>query len=210
MNNIILQDAFFIVVLVGLSIPIGIYIYKVMTGQKVFLTKIISPVEKCVYKIIGRCNVEGMGARQYIVAVMTFNTIGLISLCGLQMIQGFLPLNPEGMKGTSWHLAFNTVASFVSNTNWQAYSGESILSYLAQSIGLTVQNFVSAATGIAVLFALIRGFILKKEQKIGNYWVDITRITLYVLIPLSLVVALLIASQGVVQTFDHYKVVSKC
>lgn len=208
MNNIILQDAFFIVVLVGLSIPIGVYIYKVMTGQKVFLTQIISPVEKCVYKIIGSCNVEGMGAKQYIVAVMTFSTIGLIFLWGLQMIQGFLPLNPEGMKGTSWHLAFNTAASFVSNTNWQAYSGESTLSYLTQFIGLTVQNFVSAATGIAVLFALIRGFILKKEQKIGNYWVDITRITLYVLIPLSLVVALLIASQGVVQTFDHYKVVS--
>ncbi|MEH6995628.1 potassium-transporting ATPase subunit KdpA [Neobacillus drentensis] len=208
MNNIILQDAFFIVVLVGLSIPIGVYIYKVMTGQNVFLTKIISPVEKCVYKIIGSCNVEGMGAKQYIVAVMTFSTIGMIFLWGLQLIQGFLPLNPEGMKGTSWHLAFNTAASFVSNTNWQAYSGESTLSYLTQSIGLTVQNFVSAATGIAVLFALIRGFILKKEQKIGNYWVDITRITLYVLIPLSLVVALLIASQGVVQTFDHYKVVS--
>ncbi|PGY06355.1 potassium-transporting ATPase subunit KdpA [Bacillus sp. AFS031507] len=208
MTNIILQDTFFIAVLVGLSIPIGVYIYKVMTGQKVFLTKILSPVENCVYKIIGNWNVEDMGAKQYLVSVMTFSTIGLLFLWGLQMIQGFLPINPEGMKGTSWHLAFNTAASFVSNTNWQAYSGESTLSYLTQSIGLTVQNFVSAATGIAVLFALIRGFILKKEQKIGNYWVDITRITLYVLIPLSLVVALLIASQGVVQTFAHYKVVS--
>nr|WP_295974405.1 potassium-transporting ATPase subunit KdpA [uncultured Bacillus sp.] len=208
MNNTILHFAFFIAALVGLSIPIGIYIYKVMTGQKVFLTKILSPVEKGVYKIIGHSNVEGMRAKQYIVAVITFSTIGLIFLWGLLMLQGILPFNPEGMKGTSWHLAFNTAASFVSNTNWQAYSGESTLSYFTQSIGLTVQNFVSAATGIAVLFALIRGFILKKEEKIGNFWVDITRISLYVLLPLSFVVALLIASQGVVQTFDHYKVVS--
>ena len=132
MTKIILQDTFFIAVLVGLSIPIGIYIYKVMTGQKVFLTKILSPVENCVYKIIGNWNVEGMGAKQYLVSVMTFSTIGLVFLWGLLMIQGFLPLNPEGMKGTSWHLAFNTAASFVSNTNWQAYSGESTLSYLTQ------------------------------------------------------------------------------
>ncbi|MCL6572160.1 MAG: potassium-transporting ATPase subunit KdpA [Bacillus sp. (in: Bacteria)] len=208
MNNTLVYDALYLVVLVGLSIPIGIYIYKVMTGQKVFLTKIILPVEKGVYKIIGPSNTEGMGAKQYFGAIMSFSAIGLILLCGLLMIQGFLPLNPEGMKGTSWHLAFNTAASFVSNTNWQAYSGESTLSYFTQSIGLTVQNFVSAATGIAVLFALIRGFILKKENTIGNFWVDITRVTLYVLLPMSFVIAIFIVSQGVVQTFDSYQVVS--
>jgi K+-transporting ATPase ATPase A chain len=208
MNNILVHDALYLVVLVGLSIPIGIYIYKVMTGQSVLLTKFLSPVEKGVYKIIGPSNIEGMGAKQYFVAVMAFSAIGLILLWGLLMLQGYLPFNPEGMKGTNWHLAFNTAASFVSNTNWQAYSGESTLSYFTQSIGLTVQNFVSAATGIAVLFALIRGFILKKENTIGNFWVDITRVTLYVLLPMSFVIALLIVSQGVVQTFDSYQVVS--
>lgn len=208
MNYILLHDAFFILILVGLSIPTGIYIYKVMMGQKMIITKLIEPIEKIIYKLIGPSNVGSMGAKQYTAAVMSFSIIGFLFLWGLLLLQGFLPFNPEGMKGTSWHLAFNTAASFVSNTNWQAYSGESTLSYFTQSIGLTVQNFVSAATGIAVLFTLIRGFILKKEEKIGNFWVDLTRITLYVLLPLSFVGALLIVSQGVVQTFSDYKLVS--
>lgn len=208
MNYILLHDAFFILILVGLSIPTGIYIYKVMMGQKMIITKLIEPIEKIIYKLIGPSNVGSMGAKQYTAAVMSFSIIGFLFLWGLLLLQGFLPFNPEGMKGTSWHLAFNTAASFVSNTNWQAYSGESTLSYFTQSIGLTVQNFVSAATGIAVLFTLIRGFILKKEEKIGNFWVDLTRITLYVLLPLSFVGALLLVSQGVVQTFSDYKLVS--
>lgn len=205
MNNIVLGDIFYLVLLIGLSIPLGIYMYKVMTGQKVFLTPIFSPVEKVIYKIMGVQDDEEMGAKKYTFAVIAFSAISLIFLWGLQMLQGFLPLNPEGIKGTSWHLAFNTSASFVSNTNWQAYSGESALSYLSQALGLTVQNFVSAAAGIAVLFVLIRGFILKKKSTIGNFWVDLTRSTLYILIPLSLIVALLIASQGVVQTLSPYK-----
>lgn len=208
MSYIFFQDVFYIALLVGFSIPVGIYIYKVMDGQRVVLTRILSPLEKGIYKMLGKRNVEGMGAKQYFLSILTFSTLGIIFLWGLQMLQSFLPFNPEGMKGTSWHLAFNTAVSFVTNTNWQAYSGESTLSYLTESLGLTVQNFVSAATGIAVLFALIRGFILKREQKIGNFWVDITRITLYVLIPLSIIVALLLTSQGVVQTFDHYKIVT--
>lgn len=205
MNNIVLEDIFYLVLLIGLSIPLGIYMYKVMTGQTVFLTPILSPVERVIYKIMGVRNDEEMGAKKYTFAVIAFSAISLIFLWGLQMLQGFLPLNPEGIKGTSWHLAFNTSASFVSNTNWQAYSGESALSYLSQALGLTVQNFVSAAAGIAVLFVLIRGFILKKKSTIGNFWVDLTRSTLYILIPLSLIVALLIASQGVVQTLSPYK-----
>lgn len=205
MNNILLEDIFYLVLLIGLSIPLGIYMYKVMTGQTVFLTPILSPVERVIYKIMGVRNDEEMGAKKYTFAVIAFSAISLIFLWGLQMLQGFLPLNPEGIKGTSWHLAFNTSASFVSNTNWQAYSGESALSYLSQALGLTVQNFVSAAAGIAVLFVLIRGFILKKKSTIGNFWVDLTRSTLYILIPLSLIVALLIASQGVVQTLSPYK-----
>ncbi len=207
MSYIVLQDVFYLILLIGLSIPLGIYMYKVMTGQKVFLTSLLSPVEKEIYKIMGVRNNEEMGAKKYAFAVIAFSAISLIFLWGLQMLQGLLPLNPEGIKGTSWHLAFNTSASFVSNTNWQAYSGESTLSYLSQSLGLTVQNFVSAAAGIAVLFVLIRGFILKKKTTVGNFWVDLTRTTLYILIPLSFIVAVLIASQGVVQTLGPYKYV---
>lgn len=149
-----------------------------------------------------------MNAGKYALSVFLFNGAGFVFLFGLLMLQGVLPFNPEGMKGTSWHLAFNTAASFVSNTNWQSYSGESTLSYFTQFSGLAVQNFVSAATGIAVLFALIRGFVLKQKNTIGNFWADLVRSTLYILIPISFLVALLLVSQGVVQSFDSYKEVA--
>lgn len=205
MSYIIWQDMFYLVLLVGLSIPLGIYMYKVMTGQKVFLTRVLSPVENGIYKLMGIRSDEEMGVKKYAISIIVFSAVCLIFLWALQMLQGILPLNPEGIEGTSWHLAFNTSASFVSNTNWQAYSGESTLSYLTQALGLTVQNFVSAAAGIAVLFVLIRGFIFKQKTTLGNFWVDFTRTTLYILIPLSLIVAVLIASQGVVQTLSPYK-----
>lgn len=208
MSYMIWQDIFYIAILIGLSIPLGIYMYKVMTGQRVFLTPVLAPVEIGIYKVMGVKSDEEMGAKQYALAALLFSAIGLVFLWLMQMLQGFLPFNPEGLEGTSWHLAFNTSASFVSNTNWQAYAGESTLSYLSQFLGLTVQNFVSAATGIAVLFALIRGFILRQKKTIGSFWVDLTKTTLYVLLPLSLVVALLLVSQGVVQTFSAYKEVA--
>jgi K+-transporting ATPase ATPase A chain len=205
MNYTIIQNLFYIATLIGLSIPLGIYIYKVMIGEKVFLSSIVQPVENGIYKLIGICSEDEMNAKKYAVSIVAFSAVGLIFLWVLQIMQGLVPINPQDLKGVSWHQAFNTAASFVSNTNWQSYSGESTMSYTTQFLGLTVQNFVSAATGIAVLFALIRGFILKSKDTIGNFWVDITKITLYVLIPLSFVVAILIASQGVVQTFGHYK-----
>ena len=205
MSNIVMQDVFYIVLLIGLSFPLGVYMYKVMTGQKVFLTRVLSPVEKGIYKVMGVRGDEEMEAKKYAFAVIAFSAVGFIFLLGLQMLQGILPLNPEGMEATSWHLAFNTAASFVTNTNWQAYSGESTLSYLTQSVGLTVQNFVSAAAGIAVMFALIRGFVQKKQSTIGNFWVDLTKSTLYILIPLSLVMAVFLVSQGVIQTLSSYK-----
>ncbi len=205
MSYIIWQDIFFIALLIGLSIPLGIYIYKVMTGQRVFLTPVLAPVERAACKAMGIQRDEEMGAKRYTLSVFLFSAVGLVFLWLLQMLQGALPFNPEGLQGTSWHLAFNTSASFVSNTNWQAYSGESTLSYLTQFLGLTVQNFVSAAAGIAVLFALARGFILKQKATLGSFWVDLTRATLYVLVPLSLAVAVLLISQGVVQTFSPYK-----
>ena len=149
-----------------------------------------------------------MGFKKYSISVLLFSGVGFLVLFLLHFIQAIPFLNPEGLPATSWHLAFNTTASFVTNTNWQAYSGESTLSYLTQMLGLTVQNFVSAATGIAVLFALIRGFIKVKQKGLGSFWTDLTKITLYILIPLSLVVSVGIASQGVVQNFKSYETVS--
>ncbi|SHI21005.1 potassium-transporting ATPase subunit KdpA [Clostridium intestinale] len=208
MKYIILQDLFYLLVLIALSIPLGIYIYKVMTGEKVFISKLLKPIENLIYRFSGIRSDEEMTGKKYAFSVMGFSIIGIVFVFLLQVLQKVFPLNPENIEGTSWHLAFNTAVSFVTNTNWQAYAGETTLSYLTQFLGLTVQNFVSAATGIAVVFALIRGFIIKKQKTIGNFWVDLTRITIYVLIPISFVVAILLVSQGVVQTFNPYKEVT--
>ncbi|HDT9587214.1 TPA: potassium-transporting ATPase subunit KdpA [Listeria monocytogenes] len=206
MKYIVMQDVFFVVLLLVLAVPLGIYMYKVMIGEKVFLSRVLEPVERFGYRLMGVSEV-GMSAKRYAVSVLAFSAVGFVFVMAVLMLQGFLPLNPEGMKGLSFSLAFNTAASFVSNTNWQAYSGETALSYFSQSIGLTVQNFVSAATGIAVLFAVIRGFIWKKQKTVGNFWQDLFRVTLYILLPLSLILALLLVSQGVVQSFADYSVV---
>jgi potassium-transporting ATPase potassium-binding subunit len=205
MSYIIIQDVVFVLLMIGLSIPLGIYIYKVMEGKRVFLSRPLLQLEKGIYKVMGIRDEDDMSPKDYAVAVAAFSAVGLVIVFGIQMLQNILPFNPQHMGPVRWDLAFNTAASFVSNTNWQAYSGESTLSYFTQSIGLTVQNFVSAAAGIAVLFALIRGFVVKKQTTIGNFWKDITRVTLYVLIPLSLILALLLVSQGVVQTLSPYK-----
>lgn len=203
--NAVLQYGLYLVILVVLAIPLGKYISKVMDGEKVFLSKVLVPVENFIYKIMRINKKEDMTWKKYAVSVVFFSIFGFIILFLLNMLQGVLPLNPEGIEGTTAHLAFNTASSFVTNTNWQAYSGESGLSYLTQMLGLTVQNFVSAATGIAVLFALIRGFTRVKEKGIGSFWVDLTRSILYVLIPLSIVVTLGLASQGVVQNLNSYE-----
>ena len=208
MSMMILQNALYLALLVALSLPLGIYMHRIMAGEKVFLTRMLAPVENGIYRLMGIKSGEEMGAKKYSLAVLLFSLICLVFLWLLQMVQQLLPMNPENMGGVSWDLAFNTSASFVSNTNWQAYSGESTMSYLTQFLGLTVQNFVSAAAGIAVLFALIRGFIYKKASGIGNFWADLVRTTLYVLLPMSLVVAVLLISQGVVQTFGPYREVT--
>ncbi|MHC5252801.1 potassium-transporting ATPase subunit KdpA [Listeria kieliensis] len=204
MSRIVMQDIVFLLLLVALAIPVGIYIYRILTFKPVFLTKVIAPLEKLAYKMIGKNAEEEMSAKRYAASVVLFSGVGLLFLMAILMLQGVLPLNPEHQKGMSLGLAFNTAASFVTNTNWQAYSGESTLSYLSQTLGLTVQNFVSAGTGIAVLFALVRGFILKKTHSVGNFWQDLIRVTLYLLVPLSLVLAILLVSQGVVQSFAPY------
>lgn len=195
----------FVAVLLLLGWPLGIYIAKVMEGEKVFCSKVLKPVERFFYKIIGIKEDEEMNAKQYILAVMLFTVVSLVAVMVLQMAQYVLPFNPEKIGGVSLDLAFNTAVSFVSNTNWQAYSGETGLSYGTQMLGLTVQNFLSAAVGLGVLAALIRGFVRVKAKGIGNFWVDMVRGTLYVLLPLSFILSIFLISQGTVQSMSSYK-----
>jgi len=204
MSRMIITDSLYLVILVALSIPLGIYIDKVMTGQGVFLSPVVLPIERKLYRLMGIPEEDEMSPGHYALAVILFSGLGLIFVFALQMLQGSLPFNPEKFVAPTWDLAFNTAASFVSNTNWQAYAGESSLSYLTQALALGVWNFLSAATGIAVLFALIRGFGRIKKTTIGSFWVDLVRVSFYVLIPLSLVFSLVLVSQGVVQTISPY------
>lgn len=204
----VIQYILYLAVLIVLAIPLGAYIKKVMNGEKTFLSKILTPCENAVYKVMRIKKDEQMNWKKYAVSVLTFSGIGLIFLFLLQILQGVLPRNPQGISVVKWDLSFNTAASFVTNTNWQAYSGESTLSYLTQALGLTVQNFVSAATGIAVLFALIRGFIKVKADGLGSFWVDITRIVIHILIPLNLVISLCLVGGGVIQNLKGAETVS--
>ncbi|WP_287776660.1 potassium-transporting ATPase subunit KdpA [Megamonas sp.] len=200
--DIIIQYLIFLIVLVIFSIPLGTYMAKVMNGEHVFLSKILLPIENLIYKIIGIKKDEEMTWKTYLSCVIWFFFIGLGFLYIFQCFQDKLPFNPQNIDPMSWHLSFNTAASFATNTNWQSYSGEAQLSYFSQFMGLTTQNFVSAATGIAVLFALIRAFVRAKSHTIGNFWVDLTRSIIYILLPLSVVVTMALASQGVVQNLS--------
>lgn len=192
--------ASFMLVLLVLSRPLGSFLARIIEGEP------FAPLQKIeagLWRCSGVKNVE-MSGWQYALAILSFNLLGMLLLFALLMAQGALPLNPENMPGMSWHLALNTAVSFVTNTNWQAYSGENTLSYLSQMAGLTVQNFLSAATGIAVAFALIRAFARHSATTLGNAWVDLVRITLYVLLPIALIIALIFVSQGVLQNLDGY------
>lgn len=204
----VIQYILYLAVLVALAIPLGAYIKKVMNGEKTFLSKILTPCENLIYKIMHVKQDEQMNWKKYALSVLLFSGIGFIFLFLLQLLQGVLPGNPQGLSGVKWDLSFNTAASFITNTNWQAYSGESTLSYLTQALGLTVQNFVSAATGIAVLFALIRGFIKVKSEGLGSFWVDLTKIMVHILLPLNLVIALCLVGGGVIQNLKPAETVS--
>ncbi|MFQ8705804.1 MAG: potassium-transporting ATPase subunit KdpA [Thomasclavelia sp.] len=197
----------YLIILIALAVPLGFYINKVMSGKKVFLSKILEPCENFIYKMLHVKKDEEMSWKKYLVSVIMFSIFGLVIVFLLQILQGILPGNPAKIKGTTWDLALNTAISFVTNTNWQAYSGESGLSYLTQTLGLTVQNFVSAGTGIAVLYALIRGFTKIKAKGLGNFWVDLTRSVIYILMPLSIVLSVVLVSQGVTQSVDEYQTV---
>lgn len=204
MMNVALQMIIYCVILVVLAIPLGSYMGKVMNGERVFLSRLLLPVENLIYRGLRIDKEEEMDWKKYSVCTAVFSVMSLAVLWAILCFQNLLPLNPQGMGKMSWHLGFNTAASFTTNTNWQAYSGESSLSYFSQMIGLNFQNFVSAAVGIVVLFALIRGFVRVKKRGLGNFYTDMTRTVLYILIPLSVVVSLAIASQGVPQTFKQY------
>lgn len=199
-----LQIALLFAILLALVKPLGWYMARVYDGAPIGLDRILGPVERQLYRLCGIRADEEMGWKTYSLAMLLFNAAGLLLLYALQRMQGFLPLNPQGLPGVPPDLAFNTAASFVTNTNWQAYGGETTLSALSQMFGLTVQNFVSAATGMAVLVALIRGLTRRCVETIGNFWVDLVRSTLYVLLPLSCLWALLLVAQGTVQTFHAY------
>ncbi len=194
----------FFIIVVALAIPLGKYMSRVFTGQRTFMTPIMEPVERFIYRLIGTDETKEMNWKQYAYALIMLNIIGILFLFVLQLIQGYLPLNPEGFSGVSWDSALNTAISFATNTNWQGYAGETTMSYLTQMTGLAVQNFLSAAIGIAALLVLIRGFTRKNTDKIGNFWVDLTRVLLYVLLPLAVILAIVLASQGVVQTVSPY------
>jgi len=202
MIDTLMEYLFYFVVLIICAWPLGGYIGRVMSGEKVFLKRILGPCESLIYRIMRVHPDEEMGWKKYALLVLLFSLVSFIVLFLILMLQGYLPGNPEHVAGMSWDLALNTAVSFVTNTNWQSYSGEAQLSYLAQTLGLTVQNFVSAGVGIAVLFALIRGFTRTQGEGLGNFWADLTRIILYVLIPLSLVLSVALVSQGVIQNFN--------
>ncbi|HBI14726.1 MAG TPA: potassium-transporting ATPase subunit KdpA [Desulfobulbaceae bacterium] len=187
--------------LLTLSAPIlGSWMAKALSGERTFLSRFILPVERAVYRFAGIQPEREMHWRTYLISVLVFNGLGFLALLALQMTQRYLPLNPQRLPNVPGWLAFNTAVSFMTNTNWQAYSGESTLSYLTQMAGLGVQNFLSAGTGIAVLLALARGMVRHSAETIGNFWCDITRTALYVLLPLSLVMSLVLVQQGAVQT----------
>ena len=200
-----LQLIFYLVVLIALAKPLGTYMARIYQGERTLLDPLVRPVEKLIYRVSGVHPDEEMNWKVYAFAMLLFNGLGLLLVYALQRIQSFLPLNPQSFGAVSPDSSWNTAVSFATNTNWQGYSGETTMSYLTQMLGMTVQNFVSAATGMAILIAMIRGLVRHTAKTIGNFWVDLTRTILYILLPLSFALALVLVSQGVVQTFNQYK-----
>jgi len=200
-----IQIILFFTLLIGLTPVLGNFMFKVFTGSKHFMLPIFGWLEKLTYKSSGVNPDEETNWKSYTFCLLMFNFVGFVFVLLLQLFQAQLPLNPENLPNVSWHSAFNTSVSFMTNTNWQGYSGETTLSYFVQMIGLTVQNFVSAATGIAVLLALVRGLARKTTDQLGNFWTDLTRSTIYILLPLSILFAVVLVGQGVVQNFKTYE-----
>ncbi|GFO69599.1 potassium-transporting ATPase potassium-binding subunit [Geomonas limicola] len=201
------QTLIFFLVLLALVRPLGSYLARVFAGERTLLTPLLVPCERLIYRLCGVEADREMDWPRYTFGILWFNLIGGAALLAILLLQGVLPLNPQKLPGFSWHLALNTAISFMTNTNWQAYAGESAASYFSQVVGFAVHNFLSAASGIVVAIAAIRGFVRRRSTELGNCWVDLTRSTLYLLLPLSLVFALFLVSQGVIQNFQGYRTV---
>jgi K+-transporting ATPase ATPase A chain len=199
-----LQLFVFVLLLTGLTPPLGTLMMRVYAGEHTFLHRGFGWLERLLYRLAGVAPNDEMTWTEYALAVAIFSVLGIVSVMALQMTQAWLPLNPQHLGNVSWHSALNTAVSFVTNTNWQAYSGETTMSYLTQALALTVQNFVSAAVGMSVAVALIRGIVRRQQTTIGNFWADVVRSTVFILLPISLVYAVFLMSQGVLQTFSAY------
>jgi potassium-transporting ATPase potassium-binding subunit len=195
--------ALYLAVLAALSYPLAIYMARIANAAPI--GGVFGKIERAIYRASAVDAAQDMPWTKYAVAVLLFNAMGVIVVYAVQRLQVWLPWNPQSMANVAADSAFNTAISFVTNTNWQGYSGESTLSYFTQMLALAVQNFFSAATGISVAFALVRGFARRSAQGIGNFWVDLTRSTIYILLPLSLLLAVIFMAQGVIQNFDVYK-----
>ncbi|MDP2903585.1 MAG: potassium-transporting ATPase subunit KdpA [Methylovulum sp.] len=206
-SNSFFSCTFYVVALLALVKPLGWYMARVYEDGPVGLNRLLAPLETWIYRLSGVNPDQEMRWTDYAVAMLVFNLLGFLAVFALQSVQTYLPFNPQNLANVSPDSAFNTAVSFATNTNWQGYSGEVTMSYLTQMLGLTVQNFVSAAAGMATLAALIRGFTRRNAETIGNFWVDLTRSTLYILMPLSLILALVLVGQGVAQTFSPYQTV---
>ncbi len=202
-----LQIGIFIAVLVALVKPVGIYMARVFTNQRVFLSPLVGPIERLTYRLLRVRPNEGQDWKAYARSLIVFSLLSWLGLYLILRTQGVQPFNPQGFHSAPWDLNFNTASSFVTNTNWQYYGGEATLTYFAQMAGLAVQNFVSAAVGIAVVVALIRGIVARSGRELGNFWQDLVRVLLYILLPVSIVAALFLVSQGVIQNLDHYTVI---
>lgn len=203
----VFQIVLFVVLVIGLTPILGNYMYKVFTGTKHFMLPVFGWLERLTYKSAGVNHDEESNWKSYAFGLLIFNLMGIVFVFLVQMLQSYLPLNPANLPNVSWHSSLNTAVSFVTNTNWQGYSGETTMSYFTQMIALVGQNFFSAATGITVILALTRGISRKTTDKIGNFWTDLTRSTLYVLLPLSILFAIVLVGQGVVQNFHPYQTV---
>jgi len=206
--NGIVQISVYLAVLLLLVKPLGLFMARVLEGERTFLSPVLGGLERLIYRASGIDSAREQDWKRYAIALLLFNAIGFLFVYLLQRLQGLLPMNPQAFSGVSPDLAFNTAVSFATNTNWQSYGGETTMSYLTQMLALGVQNFLSAASGMAVMVALIRGFSRRQSDSLGNFWVDVTRSTLYVLLPLSTLLALVLVSQGVVQSFAPSKAVT--
>ena len=215
--NGVLQIVIYFAIIAALTKPMGVFMARLFAGERTFLHPVLRPLERLCYKLVGVKEDTEQRWTQYVASILAFSLFSVIFVYLLQRLQGFLPLNPMGFStahapsaatAMTPDLAFNTAVSFVTNTNWQAYSGESTLSYLVQMMALTVQNFASGAAGVAVAIALTRGFARQQATTIGNFWVDLTRATVYLFLPLSLLGAMFLCSQGVIQNLHPYTTVT--